>query len=244
MKELRNFLLLLVMLLTSVNSVAEDVDTTIRLYTENFGRFNYSLQGREFEHREENIGGSSAELIKKMMAETQLPYRTKLRAWSVSYERALLKPYNGVFSTSRTESREELFYWIGPIGSSNTKLYKKKDRNIRVNSLDDLKDLRVGGYKGDASTIALIEKGIDVIEEATDAINPKKLDQELIDIWVASDASAAVIAEQAGYPDIEPVMTITTMHLYLAMNKSTPIEVINILQAAYDKVVAEYGLEL
>jgi len=240
--KLINSLLLASALLASISTgFSEEQDTTIRLYTENFGHFNFSTQDREYEHKEKFIGGTSSELMKMVMKKSKLPYKIKLRAWSVAYERALINPYNGVFSTSRTESRENLFTWIGPIARMNTILYVKKGSTLQINSLADLDGLRVGGYKGDASTMNLIEKGVPVIQEAIDSINPKKLAENYIDVWVATDVNAVPTAIKEGYPDIQPALIIDSLDLYLAMNKNTPAEIIEKIEAAYQDVITEFG---
>ena len=238
MSLLKNIVIIIIAISWIPTLNADEIDTTVRIYTENYGQFNYSLQGREYEHNEEFIGGASADLIKRVMKESNLPYTMKLRAWSVGYERTINKPYNGIFSTTRTESRENLFYWIGPIAQNNSVLYVKKGSSLTINSLADLKGLRVGGYKSDANTQYLLDQGIPVIEAAVDSINPNKLALDVIDVWIAAEANARQTAEKAGYPDIEKAFIVISRDMYLAMNKDTPPAVLAKIEAAYKKITA------
>ena len=236
----------LIALLLAVATSPAHSETADKLYifTENYGQFNYSLQGRGFEHKPEFIGGTSTDFVKKLLTEAGLPYRMKLRKWAVSYDRALTRPYYGVYSTARTAAREELFHWVGPIAQYNWVLFVKKGSNIRINSIEDLKKYKVGGYKGSATTAFLVEQGIEVSTLPNDSVNPRRLNDGFIDVWIASDASAYQLAEDAGYPNIERAMVIRTVDMYLAMNKSTPREWLDKLETAYEKLVAAGELKL
>lgn len=232
--------LLSMLVLTPLISQAES-GTDIYLYTENYGRYNYSLNGRDFEHWRDDIGGSSTELVKAIMAESGLSYRLRLRTWRVGYERTLERPNYGLFSTARTESREQLFDWVGPIAQYSWVLFKYSDNDLLINSIDELKNLRVGGYEDDAATLFLQEAGIEVSTLPNDSLNPQRLAQDQIDVWIASDASAYQLAQQAGYPDIEPAFVIRTVDMYLAMNPDTDPAKLQRLHDAYDRVMAGRG---
>lgn len=219
-------------------SVRAESLADLYLYTENYGQYNYSLNGRDFEHWRDDIGGSSTELVKAVLAESGLSYRMRLRTWSVGYERTLERPNYGLFSTARTESREDMFAWVGPIAQYNWILFKYADKELNVDSINDLNGLRVGGYQDDAATLFLQEQGIAVSTLPNDSLNPQRLAHDQIDVWIASDASAYQLAEAAGFPDIEPALIIRTVDMYLAMNPQTDPAKLQRLQDAYEKVIA------
>ncbi|PTY37416.1 hypothetical protein BGP77_12980 [Saccharospirillum sp. MSK14-1] len=240
LRALLQSMLLSLLVLIPFTSHAE-TGTDIYLYTENYGRYNYSLNGRDFEHWRDDIGGSSTELVKAIMAESGLSYRLRLRTWRVGYERTLERPNYGLYSTARTESRETLFNWVGPIAQYSWVLFKYAGNDLAINSLDDLRTLRVGGYEDDAATLFLQEAGIRVSTLPNDSLNPQRLAQDQIDVWIASDASAYQLAQNAGYPDIEPAFVIRTVDMYLAMNPETDTDKLQRLHDAYDTVMAERG---
>lgn len=223
-------------LLTATFAETEE-PVKLSLYTENFGDFNYSLQGRDYEHWRDDIGGTSTATVKALLEETNFDYRMRLRTWSVGYERALDRPYNGIFSTTRTPQREDIFEWVGPIARESWVIYRYKGSDIQVNSLDDLRTLRVGGYASSATSLFLKDNNVEVSTLPTDNLNPQRLAQNQIDVWIASDATAYQLAEASGYPDIEPAWVIKTFDLYLAMNKETPRPVLDELHRAYEVVM-------
>lgn len=210
----------------------------INLYTENYGTFNYSLEGAAFEHDIEDIGGTATEIVEKMFNEAGIDFKLRLRTWSVSYERAVERPNYGVFSTGRTESREELFEWIGPVGQYSWILLAKEGHNLNIDSLSDLRGLRIGGYEGDAATTFLQEQGYEVSTLPNESLNAQRLANDLIDVWITSDINGYKVAEESGYPDVEEAFRIRTVDLYLAMNPETDPRVINALHEAYDDLIA------
>lgn len=233
-------LLLSILVLTPLTSRAE-TGTDIYLYTENYGRYNYSLNGRDFEHWRDDIGGTSTDLVKAIMAESGLSYRLRLRTWRVGYERTLERPNYGLYSTARTESREDLFAWVGPIAQYNWVLFKYSGNDLNIERIEDLAGLRIGGYEDDAATLFLQEQGYAVSTLPNDSLNPQRLAQDQIDVWIASDVSAYQLAQNAGYPNIEPALIIRTLDMYLAMNPKTDPDKLQQLQDAYHRVIAARG---
>ena len=228
-------------LLLSAVSIADehnaDNSERILLYTENYGNYNYSLNNRDFEHWRDDIGGTSTEMVKAIMADAGMEYRMRLRAWRVSYGRALERPYHGVFSTARTEQRENLFHWIGPIADYNWIIFRYAGSNVEVNSIDDLRNLRVGGYDNSATTLFLQAQGIQVSTLTNDSLNPQRLARNQIDVWIASDVNAQALADEAGFPDIEPALVVRTVDMYLAMNPGTPAHILQRLEQSYQNVL-------
>lgn len=222
-----------------LSALADTQGDKLYLYTENYGTFNYSVNGRDYEHWRDDIGGTSTALVKAILEESGLDYRMRLRTWRVGYERALERPNHGVFSTARTPQREDRFHWVGPIANYNWVVFGYKGSIVGVDELSDLKHLKVGGYDGSAATIHLQSKGIDVSTLPNDSLNPQRLAQGLIDVWIASDTSAYDIAKASGHPDIVPLWTIRRVDMYLAMNRETPIHVIERLNDAYLAVVKQ-----
>ena len=233
---IKPFVFILLATVTSFLLAEENTLPRLTLLTENYGEFNYSLRGRDFEHQENFIGGRSTDFVKEMMSKTDISYRMKLRSWAVSYKRAVTRPNYGVFSASRTEAREHLFKWIGPIGRYEIALFAKEASDIQITSLDDIRGLRVGGYKGSAATNLLEDQGIEVSKLPNDSLNPKRLHDDLIDVCVASDANAFALARETGYSNIKKVYVLKTSELYLALNPETDADILEALEAAYQQV--------
>ncbi|WP_020405041.1 substrate-binding periplasmic protein [Hahella ganghwensis] len=244
MKSISAWVLLL---LFSQAALAEP--ETFQLVTENFPPFNMSLTGNEFEHDEENIGGFSTEVIQEMFQRAQYPYRLKLRNWNFAYNFVQRAPYRAVFGTELTEARQPLFKWVGPIADNDWVLFALEDSNFNIKSLEDAKPYRIGGYKDDSRTQYLKDNGFKASELSDDGLNPKRLVDKQIDLWISSTVSGYYYARKAGITNIKPIFKIRSANLYLALNKDTPDEYVNKLnsilkdmreEGVIDEIAAKY----
>jgi len=158
------------------------------------------------------------------------------------YQQTLDDAGYGLFSTARTAEREGLFKWVGPIASNEWVLFSKGDSSIQLNSLDDARRYRIGGYKGDAKTQFLLDRGLEVQTALRDSENVKKLERGQIDLWMTSNQAGRFVARQKGLGDLRVVQNRHTADLYLALNLQTPDELVQKLQNALDSLRAEGAL--
>ncbi len=208
----------------------------LTLMTENYPPFNMSIEDKNFA-RESGIDGISTDIIREMMKRTQFEYSMTLRSpWNRIYEMTRKKANYGLFSTTLTEERKPLFKWVGPLVENGWGIFKKAGSSIEVSSLEDLKNYKVGGYKGDASTEFVKSKGIKVIETALDKHNAEKLAIGRIDLWVSSRFTAHHIAEAAGVDTPVAIHSLKSVDLYLALNLNTPDSTVKKLQSALDSM--------
>ncbi len=214
-------------------------DEILSVYTENYGNLSFSIRGQKHEHSEEWISGSAVNFVSDLLRLSGVDYRLKLRQWAVSYERALERPNSAVFSAVMPESADDRddFYWVGPIARDDWALYVWRDRPVVIHSVDDLRDLRVGGYRDAPSTEYLMSLGIEVSTLEDDRLNPWRLKHDLIDVWITSHHKAYKLAFEEGHPDIIEAMHLNTVDLYLALNPRTSPEVLGRLDRAYQTMI-------
>lgn len=208
----------------------------IKLQTENFPPYNFSKEGKNFA-KEEDVSGISVDIVREMFERANVPMTLTLRfPWKRVYKMATEKDNYAVFSMVRTEEREDKFHWVGPLAPDEWVLFAKANSDIQINSLDDAKQYKVGGYKGDALTEYLLESGLTVTESAQDKHNIKKLMTGSIDFWASNSYSAQALVKQANQPfsQFKPVFTVDKVDLYLGLNKSIPESTAVRLQQALD----------
>ncbi len=151
-----------------------------------------------------------------------------------AYNRVLRNSNEEIFSTTRTEEREHLFKWVGPIATNTWTVFALKDRHIKIKSEEDLKAYKIGGYRQSATSSYLKNLGLPVSELESDETNPRRLVEGMIDLWASGNLVGMYRAKAKGYSElIELVYTLKDVDLYLALNKSFP-----------DEVVAKLNLEL
>ncbi len=213
------------------------------LLTENLPPFNMSVTGNNFA-RDDNVSGISADILRAVCERAGVECQLILRfPWQRVYQQTLDDAGYGLFSTARTAEREKLFKWVGPIASNDWVLFAKGDSAIQLGSLEDARRYRIGGYKDDAKTQFLLDKGIEVQTALRDAENVRKLERGQIDLWVTSDQAGRFVARQEGVESLKVVQHLYKADLYLALNRQTPDELVQKLQRTLDSLRAEGALK-
>lgn len=208
--------------------------------TEEFPPFNFTKNGE--------VTGLSTEVIKAILAETGIAYEIQVNPWKESYDQALSTKNCMLFSTSRTESREDLFKWVGTISPANYSVFALADCEIEITSVEDLKNYKIGITQGDAREAYFQSKGFVIGEQLivaeNNAANLAKLKTKEIDFWPMPDAVANYAVNEAGakpeeIKGIYVLEDLTKDGYFLAVNKSTPDSIVMKLQAALDKIKAD-----
>lgn len=207
----------------------------LRLYTENYPPYNMSNSGKPFAHKSEDISGLCTELVKAMLKHSDVNFSLKLRPWATGLSRAQKRPNHAIFCTAKTDERTPYFHWVGPLTEIEWTLFAKPGSQITLKSLEDAKKYRIGGYKGDVLSDYLIERGFNVVTIDNDALNPRKLMLDQIDLWITDGLSGPYLAsESEDIEDLAKVLVFKTTPLYLAVNIETDAKIVNELNNAYE----------
>jgi polar amino acid transport system substrate-binding protein len=164
--------------------------------------------------------------------------------WARGYNETLRIPDTCLFSTTRTEERESLFKWAGPVGINKLVLTAKKDKNIKINTFEDIKGYRIGVVLEDVAEQVLLEKGIsrNLLEGVAKTIhNIKKLNSGRIDLWGYGEDTAKWEIKKNGFnpADYETVYVIQKKGLFFAFYKETDDVLIERFQSALDELKKE-----
>jgi polar amino acid transport system substrate-binding protein len=209
----------------------------LRIYTENYPPYNMSNSGQPFAHKAEDISGLCTELVKAILKHSKVDFSLKLREWSAGLSRAQKRPNHAIFCTAKTDERKPYFHWVGPLAEIEWTLFAKPGSNIKLKKLEDAKQYRIGGYKGDVLSDYLIERGFNVVTIANDALNPRKLMLGQIDLWITDGLSGPYLAsESEDIEDLAKVLVFKTTPLYLAVNIETDAKIVNELNNAYNLI--------
>ena len=205
---------------------------TIQLKTENYPPYNLADKNGK-------IVGISTEIVERLFARANVAYKMELLPWTRAYDLALNNNDHAVFSTTQTEAREPLFKWVGPITANNWVFLKNADNEIEVNSLEDAKKYRIGGYRGDAVSLYLESQGFTIHYVNKDYLNARKLDRGRIDLWATGQLLGPYYARENNVWNIEEVMTFRETIMSIAFNKDTSDEIINRLNQELDLMESE-----
>ncbi len=209
------------------------------LLTENFPPFNMAVDDKNFA-RDEGIDGISADLVREMFKRADIKYNLTLRfPWDRLYKLTQDNANYGLFSTTRTEARETMFKWVGPLANTSAVLMAKPGSTLKLSSLEQANAYKLGAYKNASVSQYLEGKGMTPVNALRDQENVSKLMEGKIDLWATTDPVGRYMAKQEGVNGLVTVLRFNDNQLFLAMNLNTPDEVIQRLQKALDAMRAD-----
>jgi polar amino acid transport system substrate-binding protein len=183
--------------------------------------------------------GISADIVAEMAARAGVPAEIETYPWARAYDEALHQPDTCAFSTTRTTSREALFQWIGPIATNSWALFARDDFPGTLASLDAARRYVIGGQLAEAKAAYLTERGLTVDPLPDDDLNPQRLAQGRIDLWVSGLYTAPAKAAAVGIRNIKPVLVFHQALDYLACNEAVPAATIRRLREALETMRAD-----
>lgn len=203
-------------------------------FTEAYPPANYMKDGK--------ITGYSVDLLlaaSEMVDEPISLSQITLQPWARSYRMVLTRKNSVLFSTTRSEHREALFHWVGPIVDIKVVVLARKDANIVINEPLDMANYRIGVIRDDIGEQSLLELGIprEAMQEASYVtVLAEQLMKKRIDLLVYAERAAFWWSRQAGVdPEMfETVYVVKQGDLYYALNRETPPEVVDKLQKGLD----------
>jgi len=104
-----------------------------------------------------------------------------------------------LFAFRRTQERENLFKWVGPLTTDNWVLYARKNDSRVLKHFEDAKPYPIGSYKNAATGLQLTEQGYHIQFASQDEDNPRLLVNNRIDYWIVSELHGMYMAQQQGY---------------------------------------------
>ncbi len=208
----------------------------LNITTENYPPFNFiddnnTLQG---------ISVEILELILKRMDLNITKKDIKLLPWARAYKQTLNDKNGMVFSVMRTWQREKEFKWVGPISIKTVVLLANKGSKIKLYSLKDAKDYKIGVILNDIGEILLRDRGLNLDRvSGVNALNIliKKLKTKKIDLLAYSYQS------DVHHDDIldtfKVVYKLKEDGLYFAFNKNISDDLIKKFQENLNELQKE-----
>ena len=222
------------------------------IMTENWAPYNFSRDGK--------TQGIAVDLLVEMLKRAgseQTIDDIKIVSWPRGYGLVTRESNTMLFSMTRTEEREKLFKWVGPIAENVTELIARKDKHIQISSIADIQKYKVATIIDDVGEQLLLGKGVP-LSNLYRVVNRDQVQHLLsinrVDLSIGSSQGFRSFALAAGYnpDDYESVFVLNRDVISYAFHKETPDSVIQALQKAlkdlkaegiYDKIVEKYQEE-
>lgn len=222
----------LIVLLFTGTLFADDL-AGITFLTENYPPFNYIEDGK--------LKGIAVDILREVFKEAKSSKTIDKDAaivWSVAYNKTKYVKDHCLFSTTRTEAREPLFKWVGPIAKTKIAILAPTKSKITINSVDDLKKYSIGVIRDDVAHQLLVDAGVTEKLQLTSENkgNIDKLDKNYIQLWAYESTSALWQLKLAGkqLDQYEIVYVLKEAELYYAFNKDSNPKAVATMQKALD----------
>jgi len=209
-----------------------------RLMTDPLPPFNFKSNSNE-------IRGITADALITIMNRSGLDVSHKdieIMPWPRAHKMAEKGSKAVLFSVARTEAREKLFKWVGPIHPITIGFIAAKNANIQIRQDSDLKQYRIGVVRESApEQIAkkktnLTQKDLLSLAKPDQIIEMLKLGR--VDLIIHSDILLSYLLENHGLRqnDFEMVYPLMTLDLYIVFSTDTEDALISKLQSELDKM--------
>lgn len=190
------------------------------------------------------VVGIAVDIVLELMARADIKVETiDIVPWARGLTLTAGTPNTCQLMVGKTAEREPTFAWIGPIGQSQWLLFAPREDRIVLNSIAEAKPYLVGAIIGDLSIPILKNKHIRVAEVASDRLNPPKLIRHRIDLWASADLPARYIMRELGITELEPVLKLATVQMYLACNRTMHQQDVTRLNGIVKTMLADHSIE-
>ena len=214
-------------------------NSEIQMLTEEYPPVTFMKDGK--------VTGFVTDVVREIIARQGIPDTIQLTSWDVAYKTALSNPNVVLFSTEKTEKREKLFQWVGPVGKNSAIFYAKKGSGIKIKSLAEARKVAAIATTTDWFTEQdLKSKGFtNLVSSPVPATSVKQLMSGKVQLSIFTDITVPEIVKNAGYTmdDLEPVFTVSNTYFYIAVSLGTPAETVQKWQSVLDGLKADGTFE-
>ena len=226
-----------IILLLTINNLLGKSDNNIKIFTEHYPPYNMMIDGK--------LTGSSVEILGVMFKQMKLKQRLEdiqMTNWARGYSLVQKVENTMLFSTTRTEEREQLFKWVGPIDKSTIGIIAPKRKNIKINKISDLHKYKFGAVLKGVGELLLLSNGVSkdniVHAKGENVINIlyKAMEDGTIDMFSYNTDIAFANTKSFDMDKYEIVYVLKKSELYFAFNKGINDIIINKWQKALDEI--------
>lgn len=220
----------LIFILTNSSFAKDD----LAIMTENWPPLNYV--------KEDLLVGPSVDIVHAIQEKLNDKNEIVVLPWKRAYNYTLTKKNNILFSMARSEKRENLFKWIGPIAEKRYSFFAKKNFKFKINSLDDARKFTIGVQQGAHAEDFLARKGFKNLQKANTATQYiQMLAKNRFDLMLDSHSTVTKLIKELAMNknDFKEVFVVKKTFLYIVFNKQTDDSIVLAWQKAYDELYAK-----
>ena len=191
--------------------------------------------------------GISVEIANEIQKKLGKNIKYKFVPWARGYNQTQTDSNTVLFSTTRTEERENLFKWVGPIVERTFSFYKRSNSNITVENIDSAKKYKIGVMRESCNDQLLTKFKFPKLDKVVNEdLNLKKLLAKRVDLIFTDNAQAELQISKLkkdgfNFNKVEIIACypVEKHSSYFAFNINTSDEIVTKWQKALDELYAD-----
>jgi len=207
----------------------------LTVITEESPPLNYTANGK--------LTGAMTHVVQEITRRLGIATDIQVMPWARGYKRLLTEPNLMLFTTARTEARESLFHWVGPLHSARIGLYARKSDKRQIDSIEAAMQVgAIATYKDDVREQILKSLGFTNLDSSNSPhSNIRKLVSGRVDLWIFDNVGVQQVAREAGIDskEIKAVLTLQQRVSYIAISKPTSPAIVQEWQTTLDEMKAD-----
>lgn len=209
----------------------------ITFYTETYPPANYLVN--------DELKGISVDTLKAIWQHLHITEpEIQLVPWTRGYKFTLDKNNTAIFTMSKTQPRENLFKWVGPIFHSTQVLMARKSSQFNFSNQEGVFSHTVAAVRGDVSETSLHHINfpksniatVATLKQAYKLMQSGRVDMVIASIHAFDHLMKKDNLDASAY---EQVWQVNKVGNYLAFNINTPDDTIQSYQKAFDDIAPE-----
>lgn len=206
----------------------------LTIYTEHNPPFNY--------HEDGNLKGASIDTLVEVFKRLKVSKNQEdfiISPWARGYNETQRRKNTMLFATVRTEARENLFKWVGPISATQIVILTKANHPIEIQKDAGLNIYKYGVSKDSRGEQILLEAGAmpsRLVHVNSHASAVAMLSRGRYDAWVRDITAARWTIQHLGFDvdDFSIAHSFDVNFHYFAFSKDTDDRLISVMQQALD----------
>lgn len=190
-----------------------------------------------------NPAGVTVDLVKDLLQRQGKTAVIQLLPWKRAYLMGLHEDNVALMETTRTEEREDLFQWVGPILIVKRIIYGLPEYAQELRSIDDVRHAgRICVLRGSSNENFLLAQGLVNIESVT---RPHQclsmLQVGRVDLFYTSEIGISGLLQEADMSSgsVKAILNLKQEYLYLAFSKDIEKQEITSWQRALEEAKSD-----
>ena len=212
------------------------------IYTEEQPPFNYINERGE-------VSGRSTEMVREIMARIGADYPITLQQWTDGYQTVQSTTNTAIYSTILTHERDSMFKWVGPIAELQYSFYTRADNPVEIRAVQNLHTHgKIAVVRNDAREQylkALNLTNILPLDDDTACMNALLSGEAEFWLGTRDISSQNAKRQQESIHEFRILdLPVISHQLYIAFNRKTPDQVIQVWQQALDDMKCDGTYDL